>query len=84
MLNHLLNLPPQNSDQNILVFVKGLESYIFSNTNENRDKCLQVLGKFAADKKLSFNWKDFTVLSAKIRKAAEAYEKMPTYLQGRF
>ena len=52
---------------NVLALVKDSERYIFLYDEESSDTLLQTLGRFAADKDLSFTWYDAAVLSQKVR-----------------
>jgi hypothetical protein len=53
---------------NVLALVKDSERYIFLYDEESSDTLLQTLGRFAADKDLSFTWYDAAVLSQKVRR----------------
>jgi hypothetical protein len=52
---------------NVLALVKGDEQYLFLFDDSNRVETLRLLGRYAADPKLSFSWYDAAVLSQKIR-----------------
>ncbi len=56
---------------NVLALVKDSERYIFLYDEESSDTLLQTLGRFAADKDLSFTWYDAAVLSQKVRRMRE-------------
>ena len=53
---------------NVLALVKDSERYVFLYDDESTPELLRTLGKFAADKELSFSWYDAAVLSQKVRK----------------
>ena len=59
---------------NVLALVKDSERYIFLYDEESSDTLLQTLGRFAADKDLSFTWYDAAVLSQKVRRMQEEAE----------
>jgi len=79
-----------DKDINILSLVKGNERYVFLYDDNNRAECLRVLGRFASDQDLSFNWYDAAVLSQKIgqesqkQKDAREEEKIKNRLEGLF
>jgi len=54
---------------NVLALVKGEERFIFLFDDQNRDKTLRQLARFAADPELDFSWYDAAMLSRKIRDA---------------
>jgi len=56
---------------NLINMVKGEERYVFLYTEETRTELLRTLGRFAADKELSFTWYDAAVLSHKIRREGQ-------------
>ena len=53
---------------NVLALVKDGERYVFLYDEESPDTLLQTLGRYAADKELSFTWYDAAVLSQRVRK----------------
>jgi hypothetical protein len=59
---------------NVLALVKDSERYIFLYDEESSDTLLQTLGRFAADKDLSFTWYDAAVLIQKARYMREKAE----------
>lgn len=59
---------------NVLALVKESERYVFLYDEESPATLLQTLGKFAADKELSFTWYDAAVLSQKVRRIQRAAE----------
>ena len=63
-----------NRSMNVLALVKDSERYIFLYDDESSDRLLQILGQYAADKKLNFNWYDAAVLSQRVRKLKEEKE----------
>ena len=67
---------------NVLAMVKEDERYVFLYDEESPASLLQTLGKFAADKELSFTWYDAAVLSQKVRRIqreseSQAAETLP-------
>lgn len=56
------------SSMNVLALVKDSERYVFLYDDESVATLLQTLGRYAADKNLSFTWYDAAVLSQKVRK----------------
>ena len=63
-------------DMCVLALVKGDEQYVFLYYDGQRSDVLRMLGRFAANKELSFTWYDAAVLSQKVR-AQVANEKRP-------
>ena len=68
-------------EMNVLALVKDVdddglrgERFIFLYDEESADSVLQMLGKFAADRSLNFNWYDAAVLSQKVRRLKEEAE----------
>jgi hypothetical protein len=59
---------------NVLALVKDTERYVFLYDEESAATLLQTLGRYAADKSLSFTWYDAAVLSQKVRKLREEAE----------
>lgn len=53
---------------NVLALVKDSERFVFLYDDQSIGTLLQTLGKYAADKSLSFTWYDAAVLSQKVRK----------------
>ncbi len=64
---------------NCLALVKSSERYVFLYDDESTATLLQTLGRFAADKTLSFTWYDAAVLSQKVRKLRERAEQEPKF-----
>ena len=60
---------------NVLALVKDSERYVFLYDDQSIATLLQTLGRYAADKSLSFTWYDAAVLSQKVRKLREQAEK---------
>jgi len=56
---------------NVLALVKNSERYVFLYDEESSSELLQTLGRYAADKSLSFTWYDAAVLSQKVRRLRE-------------
>ena len=78
---------------NVLALVKESERYVFLYDDDSPTELLQTLGKYAADRELSFTWYDAAVLSQKVRRiqrdaeaanAAHADEDEPDDLSRRF
>ena len=59
---------------NVLALVKDSERYVFLYDEDSAASLLQTLGKYAADKDLSFTWYDAAVLSQKVRKLRQEAE----------
>jgi hypothetical protein len=53
---------------NVLALVKDDERYVFLYDEESPNTLLQTLGRYAADKSLSFTWYDAALLSQKVRR----------------
>jgi hypothetical protein len=65
-----------SQDINVLALVKGSERYVFLYDDASRSETLRVLGRYASNPELSFNWYDAAVLSQKIRQ--ESQKAVPT------
>jgi hypothetical protein len=63
-----------NDDINVLALVKGKERYIFLFDDSQRSDALRVLGRYASNVELSFNWYDAAVLSQKVRQTGPVYK----------
>jgi hypothetical protein len=61
-----------SGEVNVVALVRGEEQYIFVFDPSRRTELLRLLGRYAADPKLSFNWFDAAVLSQKIREMMPA------------
>jgi hypothetical protein len=59
---------------NVLALVKDAERYVFLYDEASSTSLLQTLGRFAADKDLSFTWYDAAVLSQKVRRLRQQRE----------
>ena len=59
---------------NVLALVKGEERYIFLYDDERRVETLRMLGRYAADRQLSFTWYDAAIMSKRIREMANSLE----------
>lgn len=59
------------TSMNVLALVKDSERYVFLYDEESTATLLQTLGRFAADKEMSFTWYDAAVLSQKVRRLRE-------------
>lgn len=51
-----------------VAIVKGTERYVFVFDDAHRGECLRMLGKFASNHELSFDWYDAARLAAAVRK----------------
>jgi hypothetical protein len=51
----------------VITFLKGDEQYVFVFNQDQRVATLRVLGRYAADPRLSLNWYDAAQLSERIR-----------------
>ena len=60
-----------------LTLAKGAEKYVFRFTATSRQHVLRVLGRFAANPELSFNWYDAAVLSTRLRRDARQSSSEP-------
>ena len=60
---------------NVLALVKDSERYVFLYDDESTATLLQTLGRYAADKDLSFTWYDAALLSQKVRKLRQEAEE---------
>jgi hypothetical protein len=56
----------------VVTLVRGEEKYVFVFHPERRTELLRLLGRYAADPTLSFNWYDAAVLSQRIREMMPA------------
>lgn len=63
---------------NVLALVKNSERYVFLYDDDSLDSVLQTLGRYAADKELSFSWYDAAVLSQKVRKLKQSNAPVQT------
>lgn len=54
-------------DINVLALIKGNEKYCFLYSDEKKQECLKVLGRWASNPELSFTWYDAAVLSKRMR-----------------
>ena len=61
-----------SGEVNVLALVRGEEQYIFVFDPTRRTELLRLLGRYAADPELSFNWFDAAILSHKIRELMPA------------
>jgi hypothetical protein len=59
---------------NVIALVRGEEHYVFVFDPKRRTELLRLLGRYAADPTMSFNWYDAAVLSQKIRDLMPASE----------
>jgi hypothetical protein len=60
---------------NVLALVKDSERYVFIYDDASPNALLQTLGRFAADKDLSFTWYDAAILSQKVRRLKRQLER---------
>ena len=60
---------------NVLALVKDSERYVFLYDEQSSTERLQTLGRYEADKSLSFTWSDSAVLSQKVRKLREQADR---------
>lgn len=56
----------------VVTLVRGEEHYVFVFQPQKRTELLRLLGRYAADPNLSFNWYDAAVLSQRIREMMPA------------
>ncbi|MFM8573903.1 MAG: hypothetical protein ACKOAU_20065 [Pirellula sp.] len=64
----------RNEQVNVIALVRGEEHYVFVFDPKRRTELLRLLGRYAADPTMSFNWYDAAVLSQKIRELMPATE----------
>lgn len=69
---------------NVLALVKDGERFIFLYDDESTPELLRTLGKYAADKDLSFSWYDAAVLSQKVRRLKHEAEHQTPRRHNRF
>jgi len=69
---------------NVLALVKGSERYVFLYDDKSPSALLQTLGRYAADKELSFTWYDAAILSQKVRRLSRQIERETDGLRERF
>jgi hypothetical protein len=69
---------------NVLALVKDSERYVFLYDDESTPELLRTLGKFAADKELTFSWYDAAVLSQKVRRLKREVEQRTPRRHNRF
>ena len=60
---------------NVLALVKDSERYIFLYDDESPALLLETLGQYAADPDLSFTWYDAAILSQKVRRLKQRFER---------
>jgi len=60
--------------RNVLRFVKGGETYVFTFDDENRINTCVLIAQFAANPELSLSWYDAAVLSKKVRETPTCEE----------
>lgn len=61
-----------SGEVNVVALVRGEEQYIFVFDETRRTELLRLLGRYAADPELAFNWYDAAILSQKIREMMPA------------
>lgn len=61
-----------SGEVNVVALVRGEEQYVFVFDESSRTDLLRLLGRYAADPELSFNWFDAAVLSQRIREMMPA------------
>jgi hypothetical protein len=72
------------SAMNVLALVKGSERYVFLYDDKSPSTLLQTLGRYAADKELSFTWYDAAILSQKVRRLSRQIDRETDGLRERF
>ena len=65
-------------EMNVLALVKESERYVFLYDEESPASLLQTLGRYAADKELSFTWYDAALLSQKVRRLQRKSDQTKT------
>lgn len=63
----LMDNSVRSEQVNVIALVRGEEHYVFVFDPKRRTELLRLLGRYAADPSMSFNWYDAAVLSQKIR-----------------
>jgi hypothetical protein len=58
----------QSQEVNVIALTKGEERFIFLYDDSRMADALKVLGRYASDPALSFNWVDAAIVSDKIRR----------------
>jgi hypothetical protein len=61
-----------SGEVNVVALVRGEEQYVFVFDEARRTELLRLLGRYAADPELAFNWYDAAILSQKIREMMPA------------
>jgi hypothetical protein len=56
-----------SQEVNVVALVKGSERYVFLYDDSSQEEVLKVLGRYAEDPELSFNWYDAAVVGQKVR-----------------
>jgi hypothetical protein len=72
--NRLMDNSVRSEQLNVIALVRGEEHYVFVFDPKRRTELLRLLGRYAADPTMSFNWYDAAVLSQKIRDLMPATE----------
>ncbi len=70
----LMDNSVRSEQVNVIALVRGEEHYVFVFDPKRRTELLRLLGRYAADPTMSFNWYDAAVLSQKIRDLMPATE----------
>jgi hypothetical protein len=68
----LMDNSVRSEQVNVIALVRGEEHYVFVFDPKRRTELLRLLGRYAADPSMSFNWYDAAVLSQKIRELMPA------------
>ena len=76
--NRLMDNSVRSEQVNVIALVRGEEHYVFVFDPKRRTELLRLLGRYAADPSMSFNWYDAAVLSQKIRELMPATELIDT------
>ena len=70
---------------NVLALIKGKERYVFLYDDYSHAETVRQIERYACNPKLSFTWKDATVLSLKVRSVAmktfESAEEIPPLMK---
>ena len=68
----LMDNSVRSEQVNVIALVRGEEHYVFVFDPKRHTELLRLLGRYAADPSMSFNWYDAAVLSQKIRELMPA------------
>jgi hypothetical protein len=70
-------MPASNSHVNLVALVKDGQRYVFVFDENSISQLMQMLGRYASDPELNFNWYDAALLSQKIRRLQQEAKPAP-------